>query len=65
MAVVTWRLGVDALGGWRSVALALVALALLRWRVNSAWLVTRAAVVSLLLGAGNRDSPRGRRLRPW
>ncbi|MBN8225964.1 chromate efflux transporter [Corallococcus macrosporus] len=49
MAVVTWQLGRAALvDGW-TVALAVLGAALLlRWRVNSAWLVLGGAAVGLL-----------------
>ncbi|MBZ4329638.1 chromate efflux transporter [Corallococcus sp. AS-1-12] len=49
MAVVTWQLGRAALvDGW-TVALAVAGAALLlRWRVNSAWLVLGGAVAGLL-----------------
>ncbi|WP_244221718.1 chromate efflux transporter [Corallococcus exercitus] len=50
MAVVTWQLGRAALvDGW-TVALAVAGAALLlRWRVNSAWLVLGGAAAGLLL----------------
>jgi chromate transporter len=50
MAVVTWHLGRAALVDWSSMALALVsALVLLRYRVNSAWLVLAGGIVGVLL----------------
>ena len=50
MAVVTWHLGRAALVDWSSMALALVsALVLLRYRVNSAWLVLAGGLVGVLL----------------
>jgi chromate transporter len=40
MAVVTWQLGRTALTDWFTIALTLSAATLLiRWRINSAWLV--------------------------
>ncbi|CAM4438046.1 chromate efflux transporter [Corallococcus exiguus] len=49
MAVVTWQLGRAALvDGWTVVLAALGALLLLRWRVNSAWLVLSGAAAGLL-----------------
>ncbi|GMU05622.1 chromate efflux transporter [Corallococcus caeni] len=50
MAVVTWQLGRAALVDAWTVALGVVgAVLLLRWRVNSAWLVLGGAAVGLLL----------------
>ena len=50
MAVVTWQLGRAALVDWVSVALALVsAFLLLRYRVNSAWLVLAGGLAGVLL----------------
>lgn len=52
MAVVTFRLGAAALVDWPTVALALAsAFLLLRYRVNSAWLVLGGAVLGLGLSA--------------
>lgn len=51
MAAVTWQLSLHALGDWPQVALALAALALLRMRVNSAWLVAGGALIGVLLSA--------------
>lgn len=49
MAVVTWQLGVSALLDGFTVGLALVALGvLLRYRVNSIWLVLGGVVIGLL-----------------
>ena len=49
MAVVTWHLGRAALVDWVTVSIALVsAVVLLRYRVNSAWLVLLGAVVGAL-----------------
>lgn len=49
MAVVTWQLGRTALTDWLTIALALVAATLLiRWRINSAWLVLGGAAIGLL-----------------
>jgi chromate transporter len=50
MAVVTGQLAAHAFRDWRSVAIALATLALLRWRVNSAWLVAGAGALGLALG---------------
>lgn len=49
MAIVTWQLGRTALTDWLTIALALVATTLLiRWRINSAWLVLGGAAIGLL-----------------
>lgn len=49
MAVVTWHLGRAALVDWLTAALALAAaLLLLRYKLNSAWLVAGGAAVGLL-----------------
>lgn len=49
MAVVTWQLGRTALTDWLTIALALGAATLLiRWRINSAWLVLGGAGIGLL-----------------
>ncbi len=49
MAVVTWQLGRAAIVDWLTAVLAVAAaLALLRWRVNSAWLVAAGAAVGLV-----------------
>jgi chromate transporter len=49
MTFVTWRLGRAALVDWPTLALAaLSGLLLLRWRINSAWLVLGGAVAGLL-----------------
>ncbi len=49
MAVVTWQLGQVALMDGLTVVLALVSgVLLLRFRVNSAWLVIGGALVGLL-----------------
>jgi chromate transporter len=48
MGVVTWQLGRSALVDWLTALLAAgAAVLLLRWRVNSAWLVLGGAVVGL------------------
>lgn len=53
MAVVTLQLGRTALVDPLTIALAaLSAVFIIRWRVNSAWLVLVAAVLGLALGAG-------------
>jgi len=50
MAVVTWHLGRAAVVDWMSLALALVSVfLLLRYRVNSAWLVVGGALVGALV----------------
>jgi chromate transporter len=49
MAVVTWQLGAAALVDWVTVLLALTAASvLIRWQLNSAWLVLGGALVGLL-----------------
>lgn len=49
MAVVTWQLGSAALVDWPTGLLSLAALGvLLRWRLNSAWLVLGGAMVGLI-----------------
>jgi len=54
MAVVTWHLGRSALVDGVTMAVALVAaVLLLRFRVNSIWLLLGGAVVGLVLGAGS------------
>jgi chromate transporter len=53
MAVVTWQLGAAALVDWVTILLAVVAAALLiRWRINSAWLVLGGAAVGLIKSLG-------------
>lgn len=50
MAVVTWQLGRAALGDWLTVALLIASLVLLmRYHLNSAWLVLGGAITGLLL----------------
>lgn len=50
MAVVTWQLGKASIVDWTTLAILGAALiALLRFRVNSAWLIAAAAVVGWLL----------------
>jgi len=52
MAVVTWHLGRAALVDWETAALGLgSALLLLRYRVNSAWLVAPGALAGVLIKA--------------
>ena len=49
MAVVTWELGRAAIVDWATVLLAAgSAVVLLRWKVNSVWLVTAGAVAGLV-----------------
>lgn len=49
MAVVTWQLGTSALLDWVTVALAIAsAILLLRFQVNSVWLVLGGAIIGLL-----------------
>jgi chromate transporter len=48
MAVVTWQLGRTAIDGAATAGLGLAALALLRVRVNSAWLIAAAALGGFL-----------------
>ncbi|HAB19754.1 MAG TPA: chromate efflux transporter [Verrucomicrobiota bacterium] len=53
MAVVTWRLGVGALIDLTTVLIALVAaVALVRYRINSAWLVIAGGLIGLAVGHG-------------
>jgi chromate transporter len=48
MAVVTWQLGSAALVDWLTVLLAIIgAVVLLRWPVNSAWLVLAGALIGV------------------
>jgi len=55
MAVVTWQLGRAALVDLPTVALGVAAaIALFRFRLNSAWLVLGAAVIGLLTFAGHK-----------
>ena len=50
MVVVTWQLGRVALVDWFTLMLAVMSgVLLLRWRVNSAWLVLGGAVVGVLV----------------
>ncbi|HZO83929.1 MAG TPA: chromate transporter, partial [Verrucomicrobiae bacterium] len=52
MAVVTLHLGLAALVDWLTIVFgAVAAFLLLRFRVNSAWLVLGGAVIGLLAGA--------------
>lgn len=52
MAGVTFRLAADALRGWPSWVIAVAALAaLLRWKVNPAWVVLGGGVAGLVLAA--------------
>jgi chromate transporter len=49
MAVVTYRLGTAALIDWRTISLAIIsAYLLIRYRINSAFLVIGGAVLGLL-----------------
>jgi len=55
MAVVTWRLGRAALVDWTTVAMLAVSLILLiRFRINSSWLVPVGALLGFLLFAWNK-----------
>jgi chromate transporter len=48
MAYVSWQLGRASLVDWITVGLAMVsAVALFRWRVNSAWLILGGALVGI------------------
>jgi chromate transporter len=50
MTGVTYRLGADALRGWRAWVIAMASLVvLLRWKVNPAWIVVGGGIVALLL----------------
>ena len=52
MAAVTWELGRAAIVDWKTIALALASgVLLLRYRVNSAWLILGAAALGPLLSA--------------
>jgi chromate transporter len=52
MGGVTFRLAADALRGWPSWVIALVALLLLlRWKMNPAWIVLGGGIVGLSLAA--------------
>jgi len=49
MAVVTWQLGASALVDGMTLGLAAIAaVVLIRWKINSAWLVLGGAGVGLL-----------------
>lgn len=49
IAVVAYRLGVDTLVNWQSVAIAIVSLLLLwRWKINVIWLMLGSAMVGLM-----------------
>jgi len=55
MAVVSWQLGRTSITDWPTAALAVIsAVALLRFRVNSAWLVLLGAVAGLVISAFRR-----------
>jgi chromate transporter len=52
MAGVTFRLGSDALQSWRAWLIAAASLgALLRWKVNPAWIVVGGGIAGFLLAA--------------
>jgi len=49
MGVVAWQLGRDAIINWQTLVIALVsAVLLLRWKVNSAWLILGTAVIGVV-----------------
>ncbi|MFM2304849.1 MAG: hypothetical protein RLZZ135_2261 [Cyanobacteriota bacterium] len=49
IVVVTYRLGVDTLVGWQSIAIALVSAVLLwRWKINVIWLMLGSATLGLV-----------------
>jgi chromate transporter len=49
MAVVTWELGLAALVDWLTIALASISLLLLlRFKINSAWLVLAGGIIGFL-----------------
>jgi chromate transporter len=49
MAVVSWQLGRASIVGWETAVLAMASLvALVRFRINSAWLVLAGAVIGIL-----------------
>jgi chromate transporter len=49
MAVVTWRLGITALIDWLTIILAIAsAVLLMRFRINSVWLVLGGAIIGLV-----------------
>jgi chromate transporter len=50
MSVVTWQLGRASLGDWLTITLLIAGLVLLiRYHLNSAWLVLGGAITGLLL----------------
>jgi chromate transporter len=51
MAGVTFRLAVDALRGWPTWVIAVIALGMLRWNVNPAWVVAGGGLAGLALAA--------------
>jgi len=54
MAVVAWRLGESALVDWVSAAIAgFSAVALIRWRINSSWLVLAGGILGVAMRWGH------------
>ena len=50
MAAVTWQLGRSAIVDWLTAVLAIVAaIVLVRWKINSAWLVIAGAIVAVIV----------------
>lgn len=54
MAVVAWRLGESALVDWVSAAIAgFAAVALIRWKINSSWLVLAGGILGVAMRWGH------------